>query len=299
MTALLSARALEVVAGGRRLVGPADLDVEPAQAHVVLGESGSGKTVLLRALVGLEAPTLSVRGRVARLGEDVDLSRRRSSLGRTAVYLPQEASVALNPVRRVEAQLAETLRHVGSTRTPGQLLERVGLGDPQLLRRFPSQLSGGQAQRVLLALALAAEPQLLIADEPTTALDSPHRAAVLTTFSELVASGVAVLLVTHDLDAAQALGTGGRVTVLFAGAIVEDGPGAQVLRRPRHPYTKRLLELKLGLGTPTPTLSPVDGLPPAAQGCAYAPRCPKAQARCVAEMPSLVDGVACFFPEVA
>ncbi|QMU70092.1 ABC transporter ATP-binding protein [Streptacidiphilus sp. P02-A3a] len=223
----------------------------PGDALVLLGASGSGKTTVARAVLGLPARNAETTGRIELRGTDLRalderaLSRVR---GRRIGYVPQDPTGSLDPLRRVGAQLAEVLRR--HQRATGRraaraavpdLLESVGIDDPRRVAdSFPHQLSGGQRQRAAIALAVCCEPELLIADEPTTALDALVRAQVLDLFARLRAErGIALLLVTHDLAVARR--TGGQVAVMRAGRIVESGPAARVLTHPAHRFTAELV----------------------------------------------------------
>ncbi len=283
----LEVRGLRVELDGVPLVRDLSLSLAAGRVHAVVGESGSGKTVSALALLGLGP-------------EDAVVINRPAPLPRVAMVL-QEPLSALNPVLSIGAQLEETLVVHGQPKARAvPLLEEVGLADAAArLTSFPHQLSGGQRQRVAIACALAAEPQVLIADEPTTALDASLRNVILTLLQTLARRrGLAVWLITHDLGAARAFSDD--VTVMYAGAVVEQGVAAEVLAAPRHPYTALLLASSPSLhapGAPLPTIPGV--VPPAAEavsGCRFHPRCPQRQARCEREVPSLVNGVACHFP---
>ncbi|MDF9811173.1 ABC transporter ATP-binding protein [Streptomyces sp. SPB162] len=232
-------------------VDTVSLSVEPGGALVLLGESGSGKTTLARTVLGLPGRNARVTGRVhlgptdLRALPEREFSRVRGSrIG----YVPQDPTGSLDPLRRIGPQITEVLRRhrVATTRraardaVPG-LLTAAGIPEPErIARSFPHELSGGLRQRAAIALAVACEPELLIADEPTTALDALVRAEILDLFGSLrTRLGLAVLLVTHDLTVARRVG--GQVAVMRAGRIVESGSTDQVLSRPAHSFTAELV----------------------------------------------------------
>lgn len=277
---------LRVELAGQLLVRDFSIALAPGRVHAVVGESGSGKTISALAVLGLEP-------------EDARVTHR-PALKEAAMVL-QEPLSALNPVLSVGSQLYETLEVHGQPRGRAlELLAEVGIddGEPRL-RSLPHQLSGGQRQRVAIACALAANPRVLIADEPTTALDASTRNVVLELLRRLARDrGLAVWLITHDLHAVR--DASDDVSVMYAGAVVEHGLTSTVLSAPRHPYTAALLAANPAAhsaGAPLPT---IPGAVPLASeviaGCRFHPRCPRAQAKCSAAAPALIDGVACFFP---
>jgi peptide/nickel transport system ATP-binding protein len=280
----------------------------------LVGESGSGKSMTALAIMGLLPPGAQVTGRITFDGRDLveaseaDLCALR---GRRIGMVFQEPMTALNPLMSIGAQVAEPLRlHLGLSRAAAasraaELLSRVGLVrgrvSPDL---YPHQLSGGQRQRVVIAIALACGPDLLIADEPTTALDVTVQAQVLDLLAELAAeSGMALLLITHDLGVVSQ--TVERVLVMYSGRVVEEGPTAQVFAGMAHPYTRALFAASPheagGLPSPIPGQVP-DPLhrPP---GCAFTPRCSRAEADCTRAIPPLAGTgahrAACLHPLVA
>lgn len=324
MTALLVAEGLAVEYPGRRGwagLGPApppflalsdvSLAIEPGETVALVGESGSGKTTLGRCLLALLAPTAGqVRFRGADLAslEPRDLRRLR----RRFQPIFQDPSQALPPHRRVRSIVAEPLaiHEIGSAGERSNrvvaALSRVGLG-PELLERLPHELSGGQRQRVAIARAFVAGPELVVADEPVSALDASVRRGILRLLAELRHElALALVLVSHDLAWVEDLAQ--RVAVLYAGRLVELGTAAAVLERSRHPYTASLVAATPRLTgaehphSPVPpggVLAPPD---PRAVGCAFEPRCPRRQDRCRVERPSLTSTtaggstVACHFP---
>jgi oligopeptide/dipeptide ABC transporter ATP-binding protein len=295
MGALLEVRSLAVTLGAARLVRDVSLAVASGQVHALIGESGCGKSSTARALLGLSPTGAVVSGTVT-----VDGAAPRRGL---VTMVPQDAQSALNPVMSVGEQLFEALTvHQGLTGPAMRdaalvLLGAVGLTEGQaLLRAFAHQLSGGMRQRVLIAAALAASPRVLVADEPTAALDAALRAQVLQLFKSLAATrGLAVLLITHELAAVELAAS--EVSVMYAGTIVEQGACATVLSRPRHPYTRALLAAR-----PSAGFHPIEGVAPSAtavvEGCSFRPRCGRAGQGCLVS-PPLAGGVACVNPEPA
>lgn len=285
----VSVRGLRVELDGQPLVRDFSLELAPGKVHAVVGESGSGKTIAALSVLGLEPEGAVVHNRPA-----------NARAGFSMVL--QEPLSALNPVLSVGSQLVETLSVHGQPRSRAlELLAEVGITDgAQRLSSYPHQLSGGQRQRVAIACALAANPRVLIADEPTTALDASLRNVVLELLRRLARErGLAVWLITHDLHAVR--GASDDVTVLYAGSVVEQGATAKVLSAPRHPYTAALLASNPSANAPGRPLPMLEGSVPLARevipGCRFHPRCPRREARCLTEAPQLVDGVACHFPE--
>ncbi|MEO3975571.1 ABC transporter ATP-binding protein [Streptomyces sp. CAU 1734] len=233
------------------------LTVEPGGALVLIGESGSGKTTVARAVPGLSGPRAEVTGSVRLDGTELRTLGERALTrirGRHIGYVPQDPTGSLDPLRRIGPQLTEVLlRHrVADGRRAARaavppLLERAGIGEPdRVARSFPHELSGGLRQRAAIAIAIACAPRLLIADEPTTALDAVIRAQILDLFAALRADhGIALLMVTHDLAAARRIG--GRAAVMHGGRILETGDAAQVLSRPRHPHAAELVAAEPGV----------------------------------------------------
>lgn len=292
MTSLLEARELEVVyetARGRmQALDSLDLVLAPGETLALVGESGSGKSTLGLAVGRLLPASARVAAGSLRLdGEDVlaadgrtlrDLRRRR--LG----FVFQNPMSALDPTMRVGKQVARAMDGGAEPAAVEALLRRAGLDEPaRVAGGFPHELSGGMAQRVVIAMAIARGPALLVADEPTASLDVSIRARVMGTLLALQAEiGASLLVLTHDLHmAARHCRT---IAVMYAGRIVETGPSAAVLSRPAHPYTKGLLAAAAGQEAPGERLEPIPGLPPTlrerAGDCSFAPRCPYAEARC-------------------
>ena len=290
------------------------LDVMPSEILGVVGESGAGKSMLGNAIIGLLDPPLAVTGGAVlfrgRRIEGLRGDAMRRLRGRDIATIFQDPLTSLNPVFTVGRQLVETIgEHLGLSGAAAQaeaasLLAQVGIPAPEArLSSYPHEFSGGMRQRVVIALALAGRPEILIADEPTTALDVSIQGQIIELLRHVCTSrGTAMLLITHDMGVIAALAT--RVAVLYAGRVVEVGPVAEVLRRPRHPYTRGLMDSIPELGRRLVRLRQIpgamprpDALPP---GCAYAPRCPRAAAACAAEVPELhgqaPHQAACFLP---
>jgi oligopeptide/dipeptide ABC transporter ATP-binding protein len=293
-----------------------DLELRAGECLGVVGESGSGKSQLLLALLGLSGAGAQSSGSARLRGQELvnaSPSLLGAVRGRQIGLVFQDALSALNPYLRIGAQLAEVLQHhLGLGRAAAQaraaeLLALVQVDEPsQRLRQYPHELSGGMRQRVLLALALAGEPEVLLLDEPTTALDVTVQAQLLALLRSLRAStGVAMVFVTHDLGLLA--GIADRVAVMYAGRIVEEAPAARLYARPLHPYTGGLLRSLPLLDRPLPARLPsIPGQPPEPgalpPGCAFAPRCPLADARCQALPPERQEAgarVACFRTDAA
>ncbi len=305
---LLSVRDLAVSFGlrGQKSVAAVDqvsFDIRPGQHVGLVGESGSGKSVTSLAIMGL-LPRRGVRvgGEVRYAGRDL-LQASQSQLaairGREIAMVFQDPMSSLNPVVRIGVQLTEVIRrHVaGTDRNEARdraeaLLHKVGIPDPgRRLREYPHQLSGGMRQRVLIAISLACEPKLLIADEPTTALDVTIQAQVLEVLKDLVSeTDAALLMITHDLGVVAGLCD--EVNVMYSGRIVESTNRDRLFAEPCHPYTGGLLESIPRLDSPRGTpLRPIPGSPtqtiPWSEGCAFSPRCRNKVERCTAETPAL------------
>ena len=284
-----------------RAVDRVDLRVEPGEVVGVVGESGSGKSVLSLAVLGL----VDFPGRVAakRLifdGQDLltlSPQARRRLTGKDMAMVFQDPMTSLDPCYTVGFQIEETLQvHEGGARSTRRrralaLLEQVGIPDPaSRLRAFPHQLSGGMSQRVLIAMAIACNPRLLIADEPTTALDVTIQAQIMSLLRDLQRQrGMALILITHDL--ALAAENGQRLVVMYAGQVVETGPIEAVFAAPRHPYTAALLASLPERGAGGRRLTTLPGVVPGQYdrpaGCLLNPRCAFASDRCRVQPPAL------------
>ena len=272
--------------------------LEKGESVGLVGESGSGKSMTALALMGLLPHGARVAGRIGFDGRDL-LAASEPALcalrGRRLGMVFQEPMTALNPLHSIGAQVAEPLRlHEGLSRRQAAararaLLARVGLAPPRVTpEHYPHQLSGGQRQRVVIAIALACGPDLLIADEPTTALDVTVQAQVLDLIAGLAAdAGMALLLITHDLGVVSQ--TVDRVMVMYAGRVVEQGPTRDVFGAMAHPYTRALFAAsphEAG-GVPAPIPGQVPDPRHRPPGCAFAPRCGRAEADCTTAVPPL------------
>jgi len=301
---LLRVEGLEVSFGTAgapvRAVRGVSFELARGRCLAVVGESGSGKSVTVRTLIGLAGAGAAVRARRVEY-DGIDLaglteSGWRAVRGRRIALVHQDALVSLDPLRRVGAEVAETLRtHRVTSRADTaervrSLLADVRIPDPdRRARQYPHELSGGLRQRALIAAAIAAEPDLLLADEPTTALDVTVQARVLRLLAGLKQQGTAVLLVSHDL--AVVAGLADEVAVMLDGVIVERGPADSVLARPRHPYTRALLDaVPTGRARDRRRLAAAVARPaPGPAGCPYAARCPLADQRCRDRLPDPGD----------
>ncbi|WP_428311199.1 ABC transporter ATP-binding protein [Hydrocarboniphaga sp.] len=276
----------------------------------IVGESGSGKSQTALALLGLSGASASVSGRLMFDGEDLlqlSAARRRALRGARIAMVFQDPMASLNPYLRIGVQLAEVLQtHRGASRAAAwaeaaRTLDAVRVSAAaQRLQQYPHELSGGMRQRVMIAMAIIAGPQLLIADEPTTALDPTVQAQVLGLLDELRRErGLAILLITHDLGVMARLCE--RTLVMYAGRVVEAGATRELLQRPRHPYTAALLRARPTMQHPAGLpLDALPGQPPdprqAIAGCRFAPRCPQRRADCSESPPPWQHGAACRYP---
>ena len=310
--ALLRVRGLRVEFGRFCAVDGLDLDLARGELLGIVGESGSGKSMAMLALMGLvDAP-----GRVSAeclqfQGQDLQTLRpaaRRRLLGRQIGMVFQDPMASLDPSYTVGFQLGELLRvHLGlrgaaARQRAQELLERVEIpAAASRLQAYPHELSGGMAQRVAIAMAIAAEPCLLIADEPTTALDVSVQAQILALLRRLQhEQRIGLLLITHDLAVVAEMAQ--RVAVMYAGQVVENAALPQLFETPRHPYTAALLAAlpDAPQNQGRARLAALPGIVPGAldrpSGCLLAPRCPQASPRCHAERPALLQGLRCHHP---
>jgi len=299
---LVSLRGLQVAFDGVPALRGIDLDVMPGEAVGLVGESGCGKSVTWLAALGLlPGGRARVSGSVLLdgaelLGAPARLLERVR--GRRVAMIFQDPASSLNPVHRIGTQVAEAVAlHQGLSRGAARaeakrLLDQVGMPDAaRRMEAYPHELSGGQNQRVMIAMALAGRPELLVADEPTTALDVTIQAQILELLSELRrAEGMALVLISHDLGVVAE--TCERVAVMYAGRIVEEAPVETLFAAPLHPYTQGLLGALPPIDGPRRVLASIPGgvpepwaMPP---GCAFAPRCPQHGPACDAAPPALL-----------
>jgi oligopeptide transport system ATP-binding protein len=301
-------------AGMLEAVAGASLRIEPQECVGVVGESGSGKTQLFLAAMGLLGGQAKVSGSIRFAGNEL-LGAKAAALNRVRgsklTMIFQDPMTSLTPHLRIGMQLAEVLVcHLGlswreARSAAGRALEQVRVADAQRrLQQYPYELSGGMRQRVMLAMSLLCRPDLLIADEPTTALDVTLQAQII----ELLRAargeyGMALVLISHDLGVIAGLAD--RILVMYAGRIVENAAAHELLHRPRHPYTAELLKCVPSLsGRRLARMPSIAGQPPqpgeVLQACAFAPRCPRAAQRCRVERPTLQGDAnrqtACHFP---
>ena len=301
--------------GNLRAVNDVTIELLQGESLGVVGESGSGKTVLSRATMGLLPGTATRTGTITYNGQvisDLPKDEVRQLWGTGMAMIFQDPMTALNPVRRIGSQLTESLTvRLGMDKKAAklkaiELLKRVRIPDPEsMLRKFPYQLSGGMRQRIMIAIAVSCEPELLFADEPTTALDVTVQAQVLDLITELRKEfNMAMILVTHDLGVVA--GHTDKIAVMYAGDVVEYAPTRQLFSNMKMPYTEALLKSIPRLETPTGSRLPViEGrLPDPTKnepGCPFANRCPYVQDKCRAEKPPLKDAgnnhfYRCWFP---
>jgi peptide/nickel transport system ATP-binding protein len=321
---LLSVRDLRVQfdspAGTVTAVDGVSFDLEAGRALGVVGESGSGKTVLSRVVMNLLTVSnkLPIEGEVRFRGQNLLTTRRRELRklwGDDLAMVFQDPMTSLNPTMKIGPQVTESLflhrkisRKAARARAE-ELLREVGIPEPgRRLNQYPHELSGGMRQRVTIAIALACDPVLLIADEPTTALDVTVQAQILDLLDrERTDRQMGLILISHDLGVVE--GRTDHVNVMYAGRVVESAPTAAVFKQPRHPYTESLIASMPRIENPSHTrLAAIPGHPPhplnRPSGCKYAPRCQYAQPRCIEEDPGLMPptdqesdrGTACFFP---
>jgi oligopeptide/dipeptide ABC transporter ATP-binding protein len=316
---VLSVRDLTVVlhlaGGASEVVKGVSFDVAPGETVALVGESGCGKSMTMLSVMGLHPrPTARITHGAIMLGE-TDLvtaseAQRRAVRGSTMAMIYQDPMTSLNPLMRIGAQISEALTAHGVSRRQAEnrtleVLAEVGIPQPQrAARAYPHEFSGGMRQRVVIAIALALRPKLLIADEPTTALDVTIQQQIIALIRKLQEQiGTAVVWITHDLGVVARIAS--RLFVMYAGHLVETGPTGRVFEQPEHPYTAGLIA-----AIPPPRdadrapLRQIPGTPPdpahPPTGCPFHPRCPEVVDRCRVEMPALTDragsAAACWVP---
>jgi peptide/nickel transport system ATP-binding protein len=289
--------------GTLRAIDDVSLEIAPGEVLGVVGESGAGKSITGTAIIGLlEPPGRISGGEILLAGERIDnlpAEAMRRIRGRRIGAIFQDPLTSLNPLYTVGRQIVETIQtHLPMNAREArdraiELLKEVGI--PAAERRidhYPHQFSGGMRQRVVIALALCANPELIIADEPTTALDVSIQAQIITLLKKLCREhGTAVMLVTHDMGVIAE--TADRVAVMYAGRLVEVGPVQDVIHDPKHPYTVGLMGSIPAIGQEVERLPQIEGSMPRLnaipKGCAFNPRCPKVFDRCREERPDLLD----------
>lgn len=306
MAQLLEVRDLRVefstAQGTATAINGVNLGLEHGQSLGILGESGSGKSVTARTIMGLlDMPPAKIKGgQILLEGEDLltaSAKRRRQLTGAVMSMVFQDALSALNPVHPVGRQIGELYRvHRGFSRKAAkaaaiEMMDRVRIpAAASRVNDYPHQFSGGMRQRIVIAMALALEPQLLIADEPTTALDVTVQAQILELLKEQQAeNNMGLILITHDISVVREVTD--QVAVMYAGRIVEQGPTAQVLGNPRHPYTLGLSQSVANEDLKGQRLPAIEGSPPdllaLPRGCSFANRCPLADEQCSSSIPVL------------
>ncbi|MFP3991251.1 dipeptide/oligopeptide/nickel ABC transporter permease/ATP-binding protein [Streptomyces sp. E11-3] len=292
--------------GGVDIVDGISFDVRPGEVLGLVGESGCGKSLTALTVMGLEPKGARIGGSVTFDGQELiglPMRARRRLLGHDMAMIYQDALSSLNPAMTVRAQLAQVVRR-GGRRSARELLDLVGLDPDRTLRSYPHELSGGQRQRVLIALALSRDPKLIVADEPTTALDVTVQAQVIQLLLRLREElGFALILVSHDL--ALVADVTDRVAVMYGGQIVETGVTADLVETPAHHYTRGLLGSVLSLESAAVRLTQIKGVVPSPAdfpaGCRFADRCPLASTLCRTTAPALLGAgrrhsVACHHP---
>jgi len=303
--------------GVLRALDDVSFTISPGEVLGVVGESGAGKSLTGASIIGLlEPPGRIASGQILLNGERIDHldpARMRRIRGKEIGAIFQDPLTSLNPLYTVGRQLIETIQtHLDLTATQAraravELLASTGIPAPEArIDHYPHQFSGGMRQRVVIALALAAQPKLIVADEPTTALDVSIQAQIIALLKTLCREhGTAVMLVTHDMGVIAE--TADRVAVMYAGRVAEIGPVADVIHRPKHPYTVGLMGSIPAVGSTKDRLAQIDGAMPRLgaipQGCAFNPRCPMAFDECRSRRPDLMPSgqsrVACWLHEDA
>ena len=300
MSALLELRGLEVEIQGLPILRGVDIEVMPGEILGVVGETGAGKSMTARAVLDLLPAGSAVSFRSCSFGgqDFIPVKARQEARGHRIGFVPQRPRGSLNPVFRVGRQLSDALRRLrglgrrAAKKEALDLLRSVRITDPErVYRSFPYELSGGMCQRVCIAVALAGEPELIIADEPTTGLDVTIQAEILRLFGDLISEhNTAGMLITHDLGVVADVCD--RVAVMYAGRVVNTGTTAEIYREALHPYANRLVSIAASLDSggapreiPGRVPNPGDDL----ASCAFAPRCFRAESDCFEQEPPLVD----------
>ena len=282
--------------GLAKAVDGVSFSLNKGKTLAIVGESGSGKTVLNRGIMGLLGSNIIESGSVEFLGEELINQNRQKFWGKKMAMIFQDPMTSLNPVMKVGKQVSEPLRlHQGMTRKEArertvELFTQVGIPEPaKRFDEYPHQLSGGMRQRVMISIALAIQPDLLIADEPTTSLDVTVQKYILDLLMEVQADlDMSMIIITHDLGVAR--GRADEIMVMYGGQIMEQAPAETLFQNMSHPYTSALLSSIPKLDYPKHTrLSPIPGFPPdivdGPEGCKFAPRCEYAQDICLNEVP--------------
>ena len=292
---------LQTPDGAATVVDGIDYRVEPGEVFGIAGESGSGKTMSVLALMGLLPQAAAVEGRAVFDGQDLlrlSPGKLRRICGRELAMVFQDPMTSLHPMLSIGTQLTDHVRqHLGLGRRAAaelavEALREVRIPDPEsTLHAFPHQFSGGMRQRIAIAVALACRPKLLVADEPTTALDVTVQAGIIRLLDRLRnESGLTIVLITHDLGVLSSIAD--RVAVFYAGRVVETGPRTDILGHPRHPYTRGLLDALPHPEAAATPLVAIQGAPPTPRhvppGCAFHPRCGYARPSCAEAIPPLV-----------
>lgn len=310
----VSVEGLQVAFDGTKVLHGIDLKIDRGEALGLVGESGCGKSVTWLAALGLLPKKAKISGSVKIEGVELvgaSAPRLEAIRGKRIAMIFQDPSSSLNPVHRVGRQICESLAlHRGLTgaaarREAIRLLDMVGIpAAASRIALYPHEFSGGQCQRIMIAMALAGNPDLLIADEPTTALDATVQAQILDLLAQIRRdTGMAMVFISHDLGAVSAVCD--RVAVMYAGRVVEMNAITPLFDAPRHPYTRGLFEAIPAIDGPRLPLVPIHGTVPdprgLPQGCAFAPRCARAMALCNSEKPRLLrqsEGgeLSCFYP---
>ncbi|MEE6166632.1 MULTISPECIES: ABC transporter ATP-binding protein [unclassified Mycolicibacterium] len=300
---LLSARELVISTGNLPIVDSVSFTVAPGERLGIVGETGSGKSITCRAVLGaLRRKGMTASGELRYRDMDLlalDDRKWRQIRGREIGFIPQSSLNSLNPVMRVGQQLIETVRLFGVAKNDAhqraeELMAAVQMPDPKgVLAKYPHELSGGMRQRVMIALGIAGEPRLLVADEPTTALDVTVQRRLLELLTGLCEStGMALILVTHDLGVVSDVCDS--VLVMYAGQSMETGPTESLFGRSRHPYTAALMQARPSMADAADfRLRGLPGRPPAVgawpSGCRFADRCQFSTDRCTRELPAIVE----------